>query len=346
MSTPNSVVIQVVVRNGERYIRRCLDAVLRQTHRPIELYVLDNASTDTTAAIVAHEYPDAHLIQSDTNHGMWPGQELLLSLTSSEFVCALSVDVIIADDFVAQCVRSSMQDPAIGAIQGKLFQYTVDDLLNDTREALPKLVIDTCGFSLSRARTVVNIGHGQSDSQALQHACDIFGVEGAVPFFRRSALQSCRVGKRIWDVDYFWYGDDLDLAWRMTLFGFRQVFEPTAIAWHDRSTTKGSAKVPIIDHVRRRSIRSRIPLQKRRLDWSNTRFTIIKNEYIINFLRDAPYILLREMGVLLYTILFEPAVLLELPRFIRLLPRMISQRKEVQRRAIVSADALYSWFHT
>ena len=225
-----------------------------------------------------------------------------------------------------------------------MFQYALDALSSEGEGTLKQEIIDTCGFALSHSRKVVNIGHGERTSSAYETTIEIFGVEGAVPFFRRSALEACRIEGAIWDPDFFWYGDDLDLAWRMHLFGFLQIFEPTAIAWHDRSTTKGTAALPIIGQLQRRAIRRTIPLRKRRLDWSNTRFTIIKNDYIINLLRDGVYVLAREIGVLGYTILFEPAVLLELGRFFRLLPRMVRRRKKIMQRARVSALALHHIF--
>jgi GT2 family glycosyltransferase len=314
------VSVQVVVRNGERFIRACLDAVHAQTYRNCEIVVLDNASTDDTAHIIAAEYPDARLIRSDRNRGMWPGHEFLMAHTRGSYVLAVSVDVIIDPAFIACAVAACEQDPAIGAVQGKVLQ------LPDRNR------VDTCGFSLTRGRKVLNIGHGQFDGPAFSRSRIVLGVEGAVPFFRRSALEDCNIEGHIWDPDYFWYGDDLDLAWRMTLLGHRQIYLPDAVAWHDRSTTKGFARVPIVGQLGRIRARRAIPLFKRRLDWSNTRFTIIKNDSIINILRDLPWILPRELLVLGYTALFEPGVFKEFGRFFRLLPRMLRRRTALMRR--------------
>lgn len=314
------VSVQIVVRNGERFIRTCLDSIRAQTYRNIEVIVLDNDSTDATAHIIATEYPEAKLIHSDRNVGMWPGQERLLPDTHGPYVLAVSVDVMLDTRFIEQCVVACEQDSSIAAVQGKILQ------LPDSTK------IDTCGFALTRARKVLNVGHGQPDGSVFAQQCDIFGVEGAVPFFRRSALEDCRIDGHIWDPDYFWYGDDLDLAWRMTLLGHRQVFVPDAIAYHDRATTKGYATVPIIGQLRRLAQRRAIPLEKRRLDWANVRFTIIKNDRIISLWRNAPYIVGRECLLFGYTLIFEPRVLGALPRFFRLLPRMLERRRSIMRK--------------
>ncbi len=340
---PPLVSVQIVVHNGRRFIRHCLDAVRAQTYPNIEVVVLDNASDDTTADIVTSSYPEFQLIRGDRNLGMWPGQEMLLEHTHGPYVLALSVDVMLDPQFIANAVAACQQDGTIAAVQGKVYQYDIAHLEREPSTALHRDTIDTCGFGMTRARKVLNIGHGKPDGQKFSAVHDIFGVEGAVPFFRRRVLEECRMGGWIWDPDYFWYGDDLDLAWRMTLLGHRQVFIPDAVAWHDRATTKGTAD-SLGAHFRRVRIRGAIPLRKRRLDWSNVRFTIIKNDYIVNLLRDAPLILAREFATFLYALAVEPGILMEAGRFFSLLPRMFRRRSALMHRAVTSEARMHQWF--
>ena len=70
---------------------------------------------------------------------------------------------------------------------------------------------------------------------------------------------------------------------------------------------------------------------------------IIKNDYIINVLKDLPFIVARECMVLAYTILFEPLVLLETWRFIKLFPRMLKKRSYIISHAQVSAKTMKRW---
>jgi hypothetical protein len=151
-----------------------------------------------------------------------------------------------------------------------------------------------------------------------------------------SALKNARVQGSLIDHDYFWYGDDLDLAWRLRLLGHRQVFAPTVVGWHDRSTTKGFA-ITFKDHLKRIGIRNQIPVLKRQLDYMNVRRTIIKNDYLINLLIDAPWIIPREIGTILYMLIVEPQVLPAVLRLIQSIPRML-----IKRRAVMS-QAKQSW---
>lgn len=340
MSNP-IVTINLVVLNGDKYIRLCLDGILAQAYPKelIELNILDNGSADgTTEAIKNYGlsskgFSKFNLVESKINLGMWPGQEELLKYSSGKYVLSMAVDVILDKEFIKNAAGEMEKDENIGALEAKIYRYD----LADGQPQFTK-IIDTLGFQIFRSRRVINIGHGQEDKGQFDEPKEIFGVEGAAPFFRKEALESCKieVGPRfeIFDRDYFWYGDDLDIAWRMNLFGWKQVFYPTVIAWHDRQTTK-KLKQNFRDFLH---IRRAIPLKKRQLEWGNIRFTIIKNDYIINILKDLPYVLKRELAMLAYLIIFEPKVFAELPNFIKLMPKMMRKRKEIMKRAKSAGD--------
>ncbi len=335
------VSINLVVHNGERYIRHCLTALRRQSYRDISVLIWDNNSTDKTREIVEREFPEFKLIMHEENLGMWPAQEAALAQSTGKYIVALSVDVMLHSDFVKNAVEICERDSSVGGLQAKVYRYDYDSLMQKTHERDAKY-IDTCGFEIFRSRRVVNIGHGDIDRGQYNETKEVFAVEGAVPFFRRSALEDMRIGGHVIDHNYFWYGDDLDLAWRMRLFGWKNVYSPDVVAYHDRSTTKSEGKrLGLYERIRQRQA---IPIQKRRLDWANVRFTIIKNDYIINILRDIPHILARECAVAVFTLFFEPRVLLALPRFLRLLPRMIAARREIMRRARVTPEQIHAWF--
>lgn len=73
------------------------------------------------------------------------------------------------------------------------------------------------------------------------------------------------------------------------------------------------------------------------------RFTLVKNDYIINILKDLPWIVAREIAVLVYAVLFEPGVLKEIPTFFKYLPKMIRKRNEIMKRAVVNPKEIKKW---
>lgn len=346
------VTINLVVLNGEKYIRHCLDGILAQTypHELIEFNILDNGSTDKTKDTIRDlgfrisklGFARFNFVESKLNLGMWSGQEELLKHSNGKYVLAMAVDVILDKDFIKNAVEIIEKDPQIGALQAKIYKYELSDLLT-TNYLLPTTTIDTCGFEIFKSRRVVNIGHGGTDSGQFSKNTEIFAVEGAAPFFKREAMEDVRVNGEFCDHDYFWYGDDFDIAWRMNMFGWKQIFAPSVIAWHDRQTTK-SLKKHWWDYLFRVQVRRQIPIRKRRLDWRNMRWTIVKNDYTINILKDLPFILAREISVLGYALLFEQGVLAEVPKFIKMLPKMLRKRKEIMAKAKVSPGEMHKFF--
>src|SRR3989344_6783845 len=132
------ITINLVVLNGEKYVRQCLDSVKKQTypHDRIELNVLDNGSTDATIKIIKdwlltidHRlWSKFVLLEGKTNLGMWPGHEELLKHSSGEYILSVSVDVMIDKNFVERAVAICEADPGVGAVQAKIYQYNLRDL--------------------------------------------------------------------------------------------------------------------------------------------------------------------------------------------------------------------------
>lgn len=344
----NAPVISVglVVLNGNRYISRCLEALQKQTfnHADISVRILDNGSTDGTIAAVEEllrKFNDFHSVKfekSSRNYGMWGGQERLWNSGAGQYILLLSVDVIMDPGFIREAVAVMESDSKIGAFQGKTYQFSIE------KPGLNRETIDTCGFKIFRSRRVVNIGHGEKDRGQYDTAGEVFGVEGAVPVFRREALESIRVFGEIADHDLFWYAEDLDVAWRVRLAGWKEQYDPRAVAWHDRQTSRSNARGGWWNYLPRVAGRRKIPIRKRRLEWRNTRWTLVKNDYIINILKDLPFILWREIKVFGYTVLFEPGVFAEVPEFFRKFPVIFRKRRYILAHAKASPEDIRRFF--
>ncbi len=349
--TDPTVSINIVVLNGEKYIRGCLESVLKQSyqHNQIEINILDNGSTDKTVQIIQDfELRISNLgfarftfTKSPVNLIMWVGHEELLKTTRGKYLVVLSVDVILEKDFVARAVGKLEVDPKLGAIQAKIYQFDA----SQTYAGEPaRHTIDTCGFVIHRSRRIGNIGHGERDHGQFERAQEVFGVEGAAPVLRIDALKSIRVVGEIVDHDMIWYAEDLDIAWRLRLAGWSQLYEPSVVAWHDRGTSKGHTVGSWLKYISRVRVRRQIAIQRRRLEWRNSRWTRIKNDYIINVVVDLPQIVWREIEVLGYAVLFEPGILKEIPVFIKGIPRMLRKRREILSRAQTGPEDIRQFF--
>ncbi len=342
MSTNSPLVsISLVVKDGAKYIRGCLGAVFRQTYPNIEVVVWDNNSSDETLAIIEKEFPHARLIRSEKNFGFEGGQNANFKNLKGDHVVFLCVDVFLDKDFVKAGVEGMERDPTIGALQAKILVYNSQfDSAAGIWNFEKTNIIDTTGFQIFRSRRVVNRGHGEEDRGQYNTKEEIFSYEGAAGFFRRKALEDARINGYIFDEDFWWYASDLDLGWRMRLLGWKSMYIPQMLAWHERQTTRRlSNSYP--DFIR---LRRTVPAFKRALDYRNTHFTILKNDFFINLSRDVIPFFLRETQLFIYTIFFEPRTILSWISFFRLSPKMIKKRKLIMKRRKASPDDMRRWF--
>jgi GT2 family glycosyltransferase len=137
------------------------------------------------------------------------------------------------------------------------------------------------------------------------------------------------------------YKEDVDLAWRLLLAGWRARYVPGAVGWHARGT--GTGRETRTDWQIVRHGRS-VPLWVKRMSWRNQRLMQVKNELPDLFLEDLPVIAWREVRSMAYLLLFEPRRLTALPDTIRLVPGALRRRRWIMRRRRASPAEIRRWF--
>lgn len=326
------VSINLVVYNEEKRVKKCLDAVFGQTYKNIEVLIFDNCSADKTLEIVKNNFPQARIHKSDKNYGFGPGQNRAAKITNGKYIIGLCADVWLKEDFIEKAVEAMEKNEKIGALQAKIYRL-IDGRKSD--------IIDTCGFEIYKSRRIVNRGHGAKDTGKFNSPEEIFSYEGACPFWRREALDDAAVFGEYHDEDYFWYGDDIDLGWRLHLLGWTNFFAPQVIAWHERQTTKRLSKSRW-DFIRQRKT---LPSRKKMYDWVNTHLTFVKNELGLLIWPDFVKFINREIQLFIYILFFEPyTIIVGLPRFIKYLPRAIKKRREIMKRRKISIEEIKKWY--
>jgi len=342
------VSIHLIVKDGEKYIRECLRALLNQNFDDYEILVFDNDSKDKTREIVKNEFPRAKLIKFDRNYGLGGGFNRSLQYSNSKYVVLLCVDVFLSPNFLTEAVKILEKDSGIGALQPKVLVWNLkqnDFFPRNYRNELDiptANTIDTTGFEIFKSRRIINRGHGEKDSGQYKEG-EIFSWEGACPIFLRKALENAKMpfnnGEYL-DEDFEWYADDIDFGWRMRILGWKSYFSPKILAWHDRQTTKRLKKNKKDFIQLRRGVTSK----KKMLDWRNQRLAMVKNEYSCKFLKDFPYFFIREVQLLIYFLFFEQSSLFGIFGFLKLLPKMLKKRNWIMKRKKMSPKEIEKWF--
>lgn len=298
------VSVAVINYNGDPHLEGCLRAARAQSYENIELFVIDNASTDGSADAVAGSFPEVRLIRNEANQGFCRAFNQGVRLSTGEFVMPLNPDVLMNKDFVAYMVAAARQGKKIGAVSGKL--------LRDEGGA-----IDSTGLLLGRSRRPKDRGQGERDRGQYDQPGEVFAACGAAPLYRREMLEDVAVEGEYMDESFFIYYDDVDLGWRARLLGWRCVYAPEAVAYHLRGG---------LDRISRGS-RSSDRMQIKVHAIKNRYLMIVKNESFGGLVWDLPFIALSDIPRAIYIALFWPQLARGWLEFLRYLPQALRRRR-------------------
>lgn len=321
-----SVAISIVSYNSKNHLRRCLDAVFSQTYRPLEVYVIDNASVDGSAEFVNQTYPGAKVIRSPVNTGYGGGHNLAIRNTETAYVLALNPDSDLSPTFVEELVSAMEKHPEVGIACGKLHK-----LQEDSSGCASDKTIDMTWLDIEKKRRQVCYAQFHQDDGESSSEQFVFAIDGAAMLLRRSMLDEIRIEGEYFDEDFFAGKEDLDISWRAQLCGWKCLYVPTAVGRHARTFTTRSRRVEISETLRTGSVRNRYLL-------------IIKNDLPKHFVRHLPYIATYDLKILAYILLYERSSLKGYIQALRLLPRAMKKRRAIMNRKRVDDAYILQWF--
>lgn len=315
---PSLVSIGIVTWNSAADLEACLEAVRALTYAPIELLVIDNASTDGTRDLLASTTRDDERCLLDRNAGFAAAHNLAIARTSGEYYLTLNPDVRPEPDFVSKLVDAIDSVPRCGSASGKLLRA-------DESEC-----IDSAGIVMRPTQRHLDRGAGEPDDGRYDRRELVFGVSGAAGFYRRAMLEDVAVDGEVFDEDFFAYREDADLAWRAQLLGWHCVYEPTAVASHVRRVTPERRRA-LPASINRMSVRNRFLLR-------------LKNQTASHMLRFLAPTLWRDAQVIGYVLLRERSSLPAFAEVARLTRPMLRKRRNIMARRRASAADMIRWF--
>lgn len=307
------VSIVLVTWNSAPYLRRCLDGILQQTYLDRELIVVDNASSDPSADLVA---PHAtRVIRNATNRGFSAAVNQALAVASGEFLLVLNPDCCLEAEYVERLVE--VFEERVGSATGLLIRARGWDI-EPTRD------IDSAGMRMTRNGRHLDITTRPAG------LTEVFGVSGAAAMYRVAFLRDISVDGEALDEDFFAYREDADLAWRGRLRGWKAICEPRAVAYHVRRVTPERRRALPAD-VNLHSVKNRFLLR-------------IRNEGAHLALRNAPFELARDLVVIVAALTIERSSLPAFAWLWRNRKRVLAKRRLIQSRRTVHDRDLAKWF--
>jgi GT2 family glycosyltransferase len=227
------VTVVVVTWQGAHLLGPCLRSLARQT-LPHEVLVVDNASTDDTADVLA-SYPEVRVIRNDANLGFAGGAQQGLDAARGEWVAFLNNDAVAEPGWLAALVTAAEADPQVAAVTSQLLLADSDppQVNNAGVVLLPTL------YGTDRA--------AGADPADVAEPTEVFGFSGGAALLRRSTAVA--VGG--FPARFFLYYEDTDLSWRLRLAGWSIRYEPTAVVHHRHAASSDMSSALFAFHNER-----------------------------------------------------------------------------------------------
>jgi len=217
----------VLTWNGAHLLPDCLRALRRQDARSrLHVVVVDNASSDGTAALLACDFPEVEYLRLPENVGYSRGNNEAMRRAldaGADFVALINNDVELAPDWLGLLLEAARAHPEAGLFTGTLL-FLGEEVVNSTG-----LTIDRLGRARDRDFRVPLPRLSRVDGE-------VAGVSGGAALLRVSMLRE--IG--LFDPAYFAYYEDVDLSLRAARAGYTAFYVRAATARHRFAATFGA----------------------------------------------------------------------------------------------------------
>lgn len=232
--------IVIVNYNVAYFLEHCLYSV-RNALKGIEaeIFVVDNNSVDNSIAMLKEKFPEVILIANKDNVGFSRANNQAIRISKGEYVLILNPDTVVEEDTFAKCISFMDSHKDCGALGVKMIDGS-GKFLKESKRGFPSPWTSFCKMSgltslFPHSKKYANyyMGHLSEDEV---NEVDI--LAGAYMMMRKECLD--KVG--LLDEDYFMYGEDIDLSYRITKGGYKNYYFPKAriIHYKGESTKKAS----------------------------------------------------------------------------------------------------------
>lgn len=209
--------------NGQQYLQVCLDALRNQSYPDVEVIIADNASEDGSQTFVREQYPEVVLVELPENRGFTGACNAGMEVATGEYIALLNNDTEVESDWAQNVVDALKRHPEATFAASKM-------LLFDQRDTF-----HTAGDFFRVDGMPGNRGVWEKDVGQYDEEEFVFSACGGSSVYRRDMLEI--VG--FLDDDFYFSCEDIDLSWRAQLQGYRCLYVPSAIVYHQLSATGG-----------------------------------------------------------------------------------------------------------
>lgn len=230
----------IVSYNAGHLLGECLKSVKNASQKlKVETYVVDNNSSDGSAAMVKREFPWVNLIANASNNGFSKANNQAIKLAAGKYLLILNPDTKVKSDTFTKMISFMDKNPQVGVATCRL-EFPNGNIDLDCRRHFPTPWRSFCHFSgLSKlfkgSKIFDQYNYGYLPDN-IEHEID--ACVGAFMFIPKKAIAI--VG--LLDEDFFFYGEDLDWCWRFKEAGYKLVYTPITKVIHYKGVSSGIKK--------------------------------------------------------------------------------------------------------
>jgi GT2 family glycosyltransferase len=189
----------------------------------MEVILVDNGSTDDSVEYTKEEFPSVKIIRCEENLGFAKGNNVGIKNAKGELIVTLNNDTEATQTWIEELVRAINSYGKIGMCASKILFMKDHNIINST------------GTCISRSGACWDRGIFEKDAGQYDSMKDIFGPCAGAAMYKRDMLQE--IG--LFDEDFGAYMEDVDLAFRGRLAGWKCLYVPKAIVYHIHGGTAG-----------------------------------------------------------------------------------------------------------
>ena len=211
--------------NGEKFLKAFFESLNNDSELIGEVIIVDNASTDGSKEYIENStfnFP-VRLIENTENVGFSPAVNQGIEKAQYEYIFSLNNDTEVKKGSIRAWVDLMSSDDNIFSLQAKMLQYNNKELIDD--------VGDEYNLLAWTKKTGENHKSGE-----YTEVCEIFSACAGAAMYRKSLLLELGM----FDDNFFAYMEDVDLAIRSRIYGYKNLLCPDAIVYHIGSATSGS----------------------------------------------------------------------------------------------------------
>lgn len=281
-----------------------LSSILANDYPNLEVILVDNASTDDSVKVAKNKFSHLKIIKNPVN--MYSqGLNLGIKSSTGDYVAFFNNDVVVKNGHFQKFIKFLEKQSDIALAQGKLLSY------------YDHKVIDSAGETIDAFGTPITIGAGRPAKGNCNKTKEVLSVSGSCSILRKSVISE--IG--YFDEDYGIGYEDLDLALRVWMRGYKVIYFPKVLAFHKRGATDLSPMV---------RIKVRWHFNKNRI------VTLIKNYPVSFIIKNLPLTIFIYFAAGIWEMLIKRRLRLGFTRFSALvwaflhLPQILQKRNKIQ----------------